>query len=121
MKSTARVKIISILLVLTSIILTTPASSKSSKNNNSKKIQSISAQQLLEDSFSLAKLVFESNFRPTFLIALWRGGTPIGIAIEEYFSYKNAPIKNHTAVRVSAYNHDQLKNTAKVFNLEYVV
>ena len=82
--------------------------------------QHIGAQELLEDSFTLAKMVFESGFRPTFLIALWRGGAPIGIAVEEYFRYKNVSIKNHYAVGVSSYNHDQLKKKIDVFGLEYV-
>ncbi|MBU1007638.1 hypoxanthine phosphoribosyltransferase [Candidatus Dependentiae bacterium] len=81
----------------------------------------ISAQQFLDDSFKLAQSIFESGYKPTFLIALWRGGSQVGIAITEYFEYKNMPIENHLAVRVSAYNHDQLKPTAKVFNLDDVV
>lgn len=87
---------------------------------NTKKIY-VSPQQLLEGSFKLAKLIFESNFRPTFLIALWCGGAPIGIAITEYFSYKETPINNHTAIRVTAYNGDKLKKEVKVFNLDHVI
>ena len=81
----------------------------------------VSADQLLEDSFRLAKEVYESDFKPTYLIALWRGGSPIGIAVEEYFRFKKQPIINHTAVRVSAYNHDKLKPEVTVFNLDYIV
>ena len=36
----------------------------------------LSAQQLLEDSFALGAQVIASGFRPTFMIAIWRGGTP---------------------------------------------
>jgi hypothetical protein len=82
--------------------------------------QHIGAQELLEDSFTLGKTAFESGFRPTFLIAIWRGGASIGIAVEEYFRYQNAPINHHCSVRVSSYNHDQLKKEVVVFDLDYV-
>jgi len=81
----------------------------------------ISPQQLLEDSFCLAKKVMDSGFEPTFLVCLWRGGAPVGMAITEYFYYKGKPIPNHAAVRVSAYNHDQLKKELVVYNLDYLV
>jgi len=81
----------------------------------------ISAQELLENSFKLGQLIFESGFRPTFLIALWRGGAPVGIAIEEYFSYKKMPIDKHVAIRTSAYNHDKLKSKVQIFDMDYVV
>ena len=34
----------------------------------------LGAQELLEDSFRLAAQIFDSGFRPTFIIAVWRGG-----------------------------------------------
>jgi len=43
----------------------------------------ISAQQLLEDSFELGAKVLASGFRPKVIIALWRGGAPIGVAVQE--------------------------------------
>ena len=36
----------------------------------------ITPNQLLEDSFKLGKLIFESGFRPHFIVGVWRGGTP---------------------------------------------
>ena len=47
----------------------------------------LTAQGLLEDSFALAKQVLDSGFKPTFIIAIWRGGVPIGIAVQEYLEY----------------------------------
>ncbi|MFC1842397.1 phosphoribosyltransferase [Candidatus Dependentiae bacterium] len=81
----------------------------------------VNAQQLLEDSFRLAKVIFESDFRPTHLIALWRGGAPIGIAIEEYFHYKKRPIEHHAAVRVSSYRENDQKEDVQVYHLEAVI
>lgn len=87
---------------------------------NAVKKEYIGAQQFLEDSFRLAQQIFDSGFKPTFLIALWRGGAQVGITATEYFAYKNSPIKNHFAVRVSAYNHNQLTSTVRVFGLESI-
>ena len=47
----------------------------------------IQAQDLLEDSFRLADAVKSDGFEPTFIVALWRGGAPIGLAIQEFFAY----------------------------------
>ena len=48
----------------------------------------LDAQALLEDSFRLAAEIYHSGFRPTFIVAVWRGGAPIGIAVQEYFAYR---------------------------------
>jgi hypothetical protein len=40
----------------------------------------IKAQQLLDDSFKLAWQVYESGYRPNYIVGVWRGGAPIGIA-----------------------------------------
>ncbi|MCK4651045.1 hypothetical protein KAT08_02595 [Candidatus Babeliales bacterium] len=81
----------------------------------------ISSQHLLESSFKLANLIFASDFRPTFLIALWRGGAPIGMVVEEYFSYKKSLINKHVTVRTSAYDNGKLKNNVEIFDLDYVI
>ena len=44
----------------------------------------IQADQLLEDSFKLAWNVYESGFRPNYIVGVWRGGAPIGIAVQEF-------------------------------------
>jgi hypoxanthine phosphoribosyltransferase len=82
----------------------------------------IGAQQFLEDSFGLARLIFDSDFRPTFVISLLRGGTPVANTIIEFFSHKKMPIKKYVATRVSAYNtKNKLKKEVTVFDLSYVV
>ena len=45
----------------------------------------LTADDLLGDSFRLARAVLESGFRPTHLVGIWRGGAPIGIAVQEFF------------------------------------
>jgi hypothetical protein len=44
----------------------------------------IKAQQLLEDSFNLAWQVCQSGYRPNHIVGVWRGGAPIGIAVQEF-------------------------------------
>ena len=40
--------------------------------------QYLDAQQLLEDSFRLGARIIKDGFRPTIMIAIWRGGVPMG-------------------------------------------
>ncbi|WP_370979673.1 phosphoribosyltransferase [Agaribacterium sp. ZY112] len=81
----------------------------------------IDANELLSDSFTLAKDIVKSNFRPDFVIGVWRGGTPTGIAIQEYLSL--AGIKcDHAAIRAASYyGINQQNKEVKVFGLDYVV
>ncbi len=48
----------------------------------------IDANSLLIDSFRLASLVWKDNYRPTVMVIIGRGGTPIGIALHEFFWYQ---------------------------------
>ena len=38
---------------------------------------------IIEDSFRLGAQVFESGLRPTFIVGLWRGGSSVGIYVQE--------------------------------------
>ena len=60
----------------------------------------ISADDLLLDSFRLAVAIYESGFRPDFLVGLWRGGSAVGIAVQEGLDYLGVPT-DHIAVRTS--------------------
>lgn len=63
----------------------------------------ITADQLLADAFQLTRNIVDSGFQPTSLLALWRGGTPIGIGIHEGLSYLGIQAK-HFALRTSYYD-----------------
>lgn len=85
--------------------------------------QFITAQELLEDSFRLAAQVYESGFRPQFIVGIWRGGAPIGIAVQEYFDFKKVET-DHIAVRTSSYygiGIDKQSKQIKVHGLHYIV
>jgi hypoxanthine phosphoribosyltransferase len=60
----------------------------------------ISANDLLLDSFRLAARIHESDFRPDFLVGLWRGGSAVGIAVQEGLDHFGIPT-DHIAIRTS--------------------
>lgn len=81
----------------------------------------ITAQELLEDSFKVAAKVYEDGFRPQFIVGIWRGGAPIGIAVQEYFDFKKVET-DHIAVRTSSYyGINQQSKEIKVHGLHYIV
>lgn len=81
----------------------------------------LTAQNLLEDSFKLAHQVLESDFKPTFIIAIWRGGAPIGIAVQEYLHFHGIHADN-IAIRTSSYTGiDNQTREVKVSGLDYLV
>ena len=80
----------------------------------------ITAQQLLDDSFELGLRIIESNFKPDFIVAVWRGGTPVGIAIQEILTYYNIET-DHIAIRTSSYTGiNQRSKTVRVHGLNYI-
>lgn len=83
--------------------------------------QFISAQELLEDSFRLGGMILESGFRPNFIVGIWRGGTPVGIAVQELLDYFGIKA-DHIAIRTSAYEDiGKRKKEIKVHGLNYII
>jgi len=80
----------------------------------------ISAQELLEDSFRLGVKVLESGFEPTMIIAIWRGGTPVGMALQEILAYCGIE-SDHIAIRTSSYTGVDQRGTVAVHGLNYMV
>jgi hypothetical protein len=81
----------------------------------------ISANSLLQDSIELARLIVRSGFRPTFLVAMWRGGAPIGIAVQEVLEYHSIHA-DHIAIRTSSYaGVDNQSKTVRVHAIDYLV
>lgn len=81
----------------------------------------LTAQALLEDSYKLAHQVYADNFKPTMIVALWRGGVPIGIAVQEYFAYQGVPT-DHIAIRTSSYQGiDGQAANVQVHGLSYLI
>lgn len=81
----------------------------------------INAQDLLRDSFLLARQVLESDFEPNFIIGVWRGGAPVGIAIQEYLDFVGIAT-DHIAIRTSSYlGVDQRSKVVRVHGLDYII
>ena len=86
----------------------------------------IAANDLLRDSFQLAADVYRAGFAPDFLVGLWRGGSAVGIAVQEgleYFGIKT----DHIAIRTSysgARRYTQMVSTGesiRVHGLQYLL
>ena len=45
--------------------------------------QFLTEDSLIQDSFRLGVKIFESGFKPTFIVGLWRGGSSVGIYVQE--------------------------------------
>jgi len=81
----------------------------------------ITAEELLRDSFKLAKLVHDSDFDPDFIIGVWRGGAPVGIAIQEYLDFVGVET-DHIAIRTSSYTGiGQQEKVVRVHGLDYII
>jgi len=57
-------------------------------------------ESLIEDSFRLATEVFRSGFKPTFIVGLWRGGSSVGIYVQECLQYLGIET-DHVSLRTS--------------------
>ena len=82
----------------------------------------LSANQLLNDSFQLGTKIINSGFKPTFIVGIWRGGAPVGIAVQEILAYVGIQTDN-IAIRTSSYKQgiDQQKGYVEVYGLSYLV
>ena len=75
----------------------------------------LDAQTLLEDSWRLAALVVQSGYRPTHMVALWRGGVPIGAAVQEYLRLCGIDV-DHGAIRSTHYTGIASRTDAVAFH-----
>ncbi len=74
----------------------------------------------MDSSLLLAQTIYDSGFRPDFIVAIWRGGTPVGIVIQELFEYYGTKT-DHIAIRTSYYTGlNQTAREVKVHGLEYL-
>ena len=81
----------------------------------------ISAEALLEDSYRLGEKILESSFRPDFIVGVWRGGAPVGIAVQEMLEYFGV-ITDHISVRTSLYTGiSSTMPRVRVHGLDYLV
>lgn len=60
----------------------------------------VTETDLLHDAYRLGVQIAESDFRPTFIVGLWRGGSVVGIAVQECLQYLGLPT-DHISIRTS--------------------
>ena len=72
----------------------------------------IQSEKLLKDSFELAWQVYESGYRPNYIVGVWRGGAPIGIAVQEFLDVLGVE-SDHIAIRTSYYSGIAEKKTKR--------
>ena len=88
--------------------------------------QFIAADDLLRDSFQLAAQIHEAGFHPDFLVGLWRGGSAVGIAVQEGLDYLGIKT-DHIAIRTSyrgAASYSEMVSKAesvRVHGLQYLL
>ncbi len=81
----------------------------------------IRADQLLEDSFQLALNIYESGFRPDYIVGVWRGGAPVGIAVQECLDVLDVK-SDHIAIRTSSYTGiGERSKHVRVHGLTYLI
>ncbi len=81
----------------------------------------LTADRLLEDSFALANQVLDSGFRPTHIVGIWRGGAPVGIAVQELLAYRGIET-DHIAIRTASYSGiDRQEREVRVYALGYLI
>lgn len=87
--------------------------------------QFVQEEELLNDSYKLAVEIYESGFRPDFIIGIWRGGSTVGIYVQECLQYLGVKT-DHIAIRTSYRGMDDyLKRldqpeTIRVHGLQYL-
>jgi len=81
----------------------------------------IDAQQLLDDSFQLALKIYESGYKPNYIVGVWRGGAPVGIAVQELLDVLGVKA-DHIAIRTSSYTGiGERARYVEVHGLNYII
>ena len=81
----------------------------------------LDAEELLLDSFRLGAKIVKDNFKPTYIVAIWRGGTPIGVAVQEMLHYHGCQ-SDHIAIRTSSYSGiDNQHSKINIHGLNYLI
>lgn len=97
-------------------MVTTPAIEK----------QYVEEESLLNDSYRLAVQIYESGFRPDFIVGVWRGGSTVGIYVQECLQYLGVKT-DHIAIRTSYRGMDDYlarldrDDEIRVHGLQYLI
>lgn len=84
------------------------------------KMLHVDADKFLYDSFLLGQKIYESGFRPKHVVSIWRGGTPVGLAVDAYYKSQGVFL-NHTTVATESYVGIGRQEEVVVKGLEHVI
>jgi len=73
----------------------------------------VSPGQMFEDSFALAKKLYDDNVIPDIILTIWRGGAIPGLCIGEYYKSKGIETKD-IVIKACSYSDDHQKNKCKL-------
>lgn len=80
----------------------------------------VTADEFLQDSFRMGMQILKSDFSPKFIVGVWRGGAPAGIAVQEMLDFHGIET-DHIAIRTSSYIGMEQQKIVRVHGLEYIV
>lgn len=96
-------------------------------NEVSKSKTFLTEQNVMEDSFRLGVQIYQSGFRPSFIVGLWRGGSTVGIYVQECLQTLGIET-DHISIRTSyegAANYDDMVNnpnqSIRVHGTQYLI
>jgi len=85
----------------------------------------IPEQDLLLDGYRLGRQIVDSGFKPDFMVGIWRGGSAVGIVVQECLQYFGIE-SDHISIRTSyrgAPTYQQVVDNAesiRVHGLQYL-
>ena len=81
----------------------------------------IDSNDLRDLSYHLAAKVLEQGFEPNYLVALWRGGTPVGAYVHEFFKKVGLKV-DHIPIRTNGYDAvGKRSREVEVWGLDYII
>ncbi len=86
----------------------------------------VEEKNLIEDSYRLAVMIYESGFRPDFIVGIWRGGSTVGIYVQECLQTLGVKT-DHIAIRTSYRGVQQYftaldqKHDIRVHGIQYLL
>lgn len=85
----------------------------------------VDEETLLNDSYRLATKIYQSGFKPNFIVGVWRGGSTVGIYVQECLQYLGLET-DHIAIRTSYRGMDdylrrlETQQEIRVHGLQYL-
>lgn len=81
----------------------------------------INADSLFEYSVDLSKMIIDDQFQPNFIVGIWRGGTPVGITVQEMLEHCGIE-SDHIAIRTCSYKGmERQPGNVIIDGLDYIV